>query len=697
MNRFLHFLVFIAGLVALFWIGAGYVASNPLALAVTILIAAVYLAGTLELYRYQQATSTLTSALVGLSEPPASLGDWLASLHPSLRISVRQRVEGERVGLPGPVLTPYLVGLLVLLGMLGTFLGMVATLRGTGLALEGATDLQAIRASLAAPVKGLGFAFGTSVAGVATSAMLGLLSALCRRERIHAAQALDAKIVTSLRIYSPLYQREENFKLLQQQTQGMAAVVDKLQEMMTAMERHDLALNEGLTARQSDFHLKAEAAYARLAGSVEQSLKESVADGVRAAGTAIQPLVEATMTGLARDTTALHDTVKQAVQQQLDALSERFESSSVTVADIWKSAVAEHQRANESLTSDLRSSLDGFAHTFEQRSASLLDNVSTRLDAAANTMSETWSTALSRHESASAKLAGDNQIALKAAVSALEQHSTAIVQTLDQSHGQLRSELAEQDEQRLAAWMRSLDATAGTLRQQWEEAGIQAAGRQREICEVLSQTANDISLQTQAQAGSTVAQIAELVQAAGQAPRAAASLVAEVRQAFSDSMARDNAMLEERNRLMETLGTLLDAVNHASSEQRGAVDALLARSADVLDRVGTQFTDKVQAEADKLGQVAAQVTGSAVEVASLGDAFGAAVHVFGQSNASLMEHLQRIETALDKSIARSDEQLAYYVAQAKEVIDLSIMSQKQIIEDLQQMAGRQASAGPVSA
>src|SRR3546814_4133357 len=67
-----------------------------------------------------------------------------------------------------PVLTPYLVGLLVLLGMLGTFLGMVATLRGTGLALESSTDLAAIRASLAAPVQGLGFAFGTSVAGVAT-------------------------------------------------------------------------------------------------------------------------------------------------------------------------------------------------------------------------------------------------------------------------------------------------------------------------------------------------------------------------------------------------------------------------------------------------------------------------------------------------------------------------------------------------
>ena len=54
-----------------------------------------------------------------------------------------------------------------------------------------------------------------------------------------------------------------------------------------------------------------------------------------------------------------------------------------------------------------------------------------------------------------------------------------------------------------------------------------------------------------------------------------------------------------------------------------------------------------------------------------------------------MAHLQRVDGALGKSMARSDEQLAYYVAQAREVIDLSIMSQKQIVEDLQQIAGRQ--------
>jgi hypothetical protein len=41
-------------------------------------------------------------------------------------------------------------------------------------------------------------------------------------------------------------------------------------------------------------------------------------------------------------------------------------------------------------------------------------------------------------------------------------------------------------------------------------------------------------------------------------------------------------------------------------------------------------------------------------------------------------------------MARSDEQLAYYVAQAREIIDLSIMSQKDIFDELRQLPGKQA-------
>ena len=63
----------------------------------------------------------------------------------------------------------------------------------------------------------------------------------------------------------------------------------------------------------------------------------------------------------------------------------------------------------------------------------------------------------------------------------------------------------------------------------------------------------------------------------------------------------------------------------------------------------------------------------------------------------LVANLQRLEGSLDKSMARSDEQLAYYVAQAREVIDLSISAQQGIVEDLRRLHGRAAAEQGVPA
>ncbi|MEJ8847933.1 DUF802 domain-containing protein [Variovorax rhizosphaerae] len=766
MNRSLHYAAFLVGLAAVCWVGAGYIGTNHLALVITLLVGAFYLMGALELLHFHQATDTLARAVADKSDPPASLGSWLEQLHPSLQNPVRLRVEGVRVGLPGPAMTPYLAGLLVLLGMLGTFLGMVVTLNGTGIALESASDVNAIRSSLAAPVRGLGLAFGTSVAGVAASAMLGLVSALCRRDRLRAAQALDTRIATSLRVFSLAHQREESFKLLQRQGQAMPELVDRLHAMLEAMERQSLALNERIAFSQDNFHVKAEAVYSGLATSVGQSLKESLTESARVAGATIQPVVEAAMAGIAREVTALHGTVEHSVQQQLDGLSTRLEATTGAVADIWKTALAEHQGAIAAQSGDLRSSLEGFAQAFEQRSASLVEGVAARLESTATSVSDTWGQALAEHQRVSEKLAGDTHQALASAASGFEQHAASLVdgvaarlestatsvsdtwgqalaqhqrvseklsgeaqqalasaaagfeqhavslqRTVDEAHAHLQAEMASRDEQRLAAWTtlqagiasrdeqrlaawtQALEAMAGSLQQEWQQAGARAENQQREICDTLARTGRDISAHSEAHASKTIAEITHLMQAASEAPRAAAEVIGELRQKLSDSMVRDNAMLEERSRILETLETLLGAVNHASTEQRAAIDALVAASADVMERVGTRFTDKVEAETARLAEVSAQVTGSAVEVASLGEAFGLAVQLFSQSNDKLVTHLQRIENALGKSLARSDEQLDYYVAQAREVIDLSIMSQKQIVEDLQQLASQRTLAG----
>ncbi|RKP49611.1 DUF802 domain-containing protein [Pararobbsia silviterrae] len=775
MSRYrIHLVVFIAGLAALLWVAVGYATSNPLASVVTAVIAACYLAGAVELKRYDDATHALERAVDGLSDTPPDFGQWLAQLPVSLRGAVRLRVEGERAVLPGPALTPYLVGLLVLLGMLGTLLGMVATLRGTGIALDSATDLQAIRASLAAPVNGLGFAFGTSIAGVASSAMLGLLSALCRRERTVAAQQLDAKIVTTLRVHTLAHRREQSFELMRRQAEWMPALADRLQSTIEAIERRGAALDERQLANQHALHEKIETAYVRLASSVEHALKQSLAENARVVGAGLQPVVEATMAGLARETAAMRETVTRAVQTQLDGFSTGFDTATSTVAQTWQSALAEHQASSQALATQMQASLDGLGQQLETRTAGLLDGVSARLEATADSLSRTWGETLSQQAQANDALATRNELALAMAATAFEQRAQALEGGVRESHAKWHADLASNEAQRLSAWRETLDASVERLSAQWDQLGVRAETRQHAICAALEQTAQAITTQTRTHARETIAEIGRLVQTASEAPRAAADIIAEMREKLSESMVRDTAMLDERARLLHTVETLLDAVNVASTEQRAAVDTLVSTSADLLDRVGNAFTEKIdgagaafadkvdrvgamfsdkvdhvgvtfadkidhvgaafadkvdhvgaafaehtehartafsetvdhvehalsgtlESESAKLDRAAADVTGSAVEVASLGDAFGSAVQQFGASNDKLVAQLERIEGALEKSIARSDEQLAYYVAQAREVIELCMMSQKQIIEEMQALAGARAPAGAPAA
>lgn len=730
MNRNISIAAFVVGLVAVGWVGVGYIASSPLALVMTLIIGAVYVAGALELRRFHQATAALARALAAIPEQLTDLGEWLDQVPAALQNPVRLRIEGERVGLPGPGLTPYLVGLLVLLGMLGTFLGMVVTLNGAVIALESTTDLQTIRASLAAPVKGLGLAFGTSVAGVAASAMLGLVSALCRRERLQAAQLLDTKIATVLRGFSLTQQRQETFKALQFQAQALPEVVDKLQAMMALLERQNQQSNERLLASQEGFYREAKGSYTELAASVDRSLRASLTESARLAGETIQPVVASTMNGIARETTALQEKLTETVTSQLDGLAARFAGTVSTVTGTWTEALANHQRTTENLNSGLQETLGAYTTTFEQRSAALLasvdnahaalraelaatttgltqgtgelherlvatvetqlDGLAARFGGAVTSVADTWTTALARHEQSSDRLSAEMRDAQAAFAETFAQRSAALLATLEEAHAAARSEAAAQDQARLATLAQSLESMAAGLQREWQQAGAQTLAQQEEICRTLGETARELTTTAQAQASHTIDEVTRLMQSAAEAPRAAAEVIGQLRQELSASMARDNTLLEERSRIMETLGALLDAINHASTEQRGAIDALVASSAALLDRVGSQFAERIETESAKLVDVAAQVSGGAVEVASLGEAFGLAVQLFSESNDKLMAALQRIEASLGKSMTRSDEQLAYYVAQAREIIDLSIMSQKQIVDDLQQLSGKPA-------
>lgn len=644
-SRNLSIAAFTAGLSAVGWIAAGYALSHPLAFAMTLLIGAIYVAGAMELRRFDQDTTALRQALADIPADLATLSDWLLCVPASLQNVVRLRVDGERIGLPGPAVTPYLVGLLVMLGMLGTFLGMTVTLNGAVMALESTTDLQTIRATLAAPVKGLGLAFGTSVAGVAASAMLGLISSLCRRERLQAGLLLDTQIAGPLRRFSLAQERQETWRALQAQGEALPAVVEKLRALMTQMEARQRQLDERLLAGQEGFQRETGTAFAALAQSVDASLRGSLADSARQAGEQIGPAVQAAMDAVARDTVALHERVAATLEKQLDGLATRFDGTVRHVEQGWTAALELQAQHQEAAVTRLREALDAHAQGVEQRSAALLAGVG-------------------------------------------------------EAHAALQGELAARDEQRMAQLATTVETMAGALQREWQAAGAATVAQQQQICRTLEATARSMAEHAESHATRTIDEIARLMQTAAEAPRVAAEVIGQLRQQLSESMARDNALLDERSRIMATLDALLAATQQSAADQRSAIEALVASAGGLLEETGRHFAERTGAEAARIGESisasAAQITGSAVEMAALGDAFAGAVEHFGAANERLLGGLARIEESLEKSLLRSDEQLAYTVAQARELIDLSLLSQQRLVADLQRLGAVPASAGALA-
>lgn len=714
MNRVFFAITFVAGLVAVAWVGTGFVGTNALALAMTVVIGGVYGLGAFETWQFRRATSSLAQALDRIPQPLPSVTEWLAGVPSSLQNPVRARIEGDRLALPGLALTPYLVGLLVMLGMLGTFMGMVVTFKGAVFALEGSTDLQAIRSALAAPIKGLGLSFGTSVAGVAASAMLGLMSALSRRERMDVSRQLDHRIATTLRPFSHAQQRDETFRALQAQAQALPDAVERLQRLMEQMDRRNEQLDAQLLSQQQMFHRETSAAYAGLAEVVGASLKDSLATGARLAGESIRPVFEATMTEMAQDSRRLRDHVGNVAQAQVDGLSAQFALTAQTVAERWSAALLQQAATNQHLVEGLNQALAGFSDRFEQRSAQWLagaGEVASQAQAAlAVADSERLRTWTAQLEAATESIRGEWQ----SAGTRLLAQQQAVCQTLERTAHEVTERATQQTGQTLDRVAQLALRSEELARSRIEaEAGLTLAHRDR-MDQLLTVWRTEISALRDAEASrghaaverlgelqaalashlatlgaALEAPISRLVKMSAEVPQAAAEVMVQLKQEMSCIAERDNQALDERSALMAQMQGLMQALERTSVEQRDAVESLVASATGAMADASRGFSQVLDAQAGKASDVAAQVTVSALELSSLGEAFQHGVQLFSESSSKLMESLGHIEDAVTQSMARSDEQVAYYVTQARELIDLSVSSQQGIVEELRRLQGRQ--------
>lgn len=791
--------VFAVGLAVVGWVAWGFVGISPLALAMTAVIAGVYVLGAVELMQFRAASRSLAGALSALPDSAAGLEAWSQGLHASVRSPVLRRIDGERAALPGPALTPYLVGLLVMLGMLGTFLGMVVTFKGAVVALEASTQLESIRAALAAPIKGLGLSFGTSVAGVAASAMLGLMSALARRERLAAVRLLDSHIAKALRPFSGAQRRDAMLDALQAQAGALPLIAERLEALASGIERRHEQLDAQLLARSEAFHRDAAGAYTALAAAVGASLQDNLKAGAVAAGDIVRPVVESAMVTLAEQAAQSHARLDAATETHLRTLGAQWEAATREVSATWTGALRTHEQTQGAMLSQLDHALQTVTRSFTQRSDALLATVhevtvqSAQAQAAVDEQRlARWGEALNamtgsvavQWEHASAQAAQQQRDVAQALQAAARQLDTALqttahgfdartaamLQALQDSTEHARQGQAQADRERLEQWNASMGGMATTLAEQWQRATVETLQQQQAVGQALAATADRISqrvdqqlehtlggaarlleqsealvqarteaeaswLQAQGQRMDSLAAIwqgeltalrdqeaergqaaverldalqaavavhlqtlgaaleaplTRLLQTASEVPQAAAGVITQLREEMSRLSERDTQALAERTAMTGQLGQLLEAVGQAADRQGAAIETMVGSAAQVLEQATAQFAAVLEAQTAKADGAAAHVAASAVELSSLGESFAHGVALFTESNDRLMQGLGRIESALGQSMSRSDEQLAYYVAQAREVIDLSMTSQQAIVEDLRRLHAAQA-------
>ena len=747
MTRFLFPMAYLLGAAAIVWMGFLFVGSNALALMITLVIGAVYTIGFGEILQYRKATATLANGLRSIPAKIDNLNEWLNTLDPSLQNAVRLRIEGERVGLPAPVLAPYLVGLLVMLGLLGTLVGMVETMQGAMSALQGTTDLLAMQTSLAAPLKGLGMAFGTSVAGVASSAVLGLLLTLSRRDRMLETRQLDSKIASVFQDFSLTHNRNETFKALQIQAHSLPDVADKLNTIAERLATMGDNLGDKLIANQNLFHESVKNVYAELVTSVDQSLKAALTESARLSGECIKPIMQEAMAAITRETQNTHQQLTQTAHQQLEALAVQFTKTSQEVNGAWQAGLLAHEHANENLIGCVSDSLTAFTGQFKQTTVGVLESLDKTLVSWGERQAQgdqerlqQWSesAALTQNQFAAHLIDSANMLNTEfKQVTDLQQSSlTNVTSGFETMLAELTECWRQTGAQAITAQQNITASLAETAREMSDttqvtstnmlneitsllkssedliQARIQTeenwANTQGERIEALTSTIrNELSalrdqeehrgqaaLERFAELENTLAThlatlgkeleepMTRLIETASETPRAAAEVIGQLRSEISKNIERDNSLLEERRRIMEDLNTLSNSMAEAATGQREAIETLVSSSAEILKDVGAQFSGHVDAEVTKLTEMSDHFASSAVEMSSLGEAFGLAVHLFNESNSNLIENLHRIEESLDRSSARSDEQLNYYVAQARELIDHNMLSQKEIFEEM---------------
>jgi hypothetical protein len=360
-----------------------YLGSDPIAHAMVLVIGGVFAVGVVELYVRAHRASNNVAALseierVASTDPQAAL----AGAPEPLRVALETRLKGGGGAAAQVHLSGYLLGLLVMLGLFGTFLGLFETLGGARLALTESADVTALRAGLAAPMRGLSRAFGTSAAGVATSALLGLAAVFVRKAEARAA-GLASRLATGALF--PLGAAGRQLAALEAIVETRQSLPAAARAIEVATERL-AALSETLVATQRATGEGLATALDATASRVQLDL----AAGIARASSAIEPLLDRAVTRAGEGAAVAVSSWTAALERDLDTRRARDDAhdaallaASERLLGAWRAELASAAETAESRETVRLGRLEALASELAARSTThlgKLDELAVRAD-----------------------------------------------------------------------------------------------------------------------------------------------------------------------------------------------------------------------------------------------------------------------------------------------------------------------------
>jgi hypothetical protein len=410
-------------------------------------------------------------------------------------------------------------------------------------------------------------------------------------------------------------------------------MIDKMAAMADKLDR----VGDRLLDNQDHFHASANTLYAQFAASVDQSHKENLFESIRMAGEHIRPILQDAMTGITIETQKVHAQLTRTARENIEKLSGSFTAASTEANRSWQAGVEAHAKSNAALISQLSGIL---TETMRELTADVRTGATRMHQEVTNLLHSSEDLIQTRMETETAWL---------------------------DRHGERMNTLTT-----------TLRAELGTLREEENRRGEAAASRLTALESTLATHLEQLGKEIEVP-------MSRLIQTAAEVPLAAAEVIRRLREEAAGNVERDNRLLEAHRGILAQIDALTRTIASTSGRQHEAIELLVGSSADMLKDIGHRFSEHVGTEASHVSGVVENFAVSAVEIASLGEAFGAAVQVFVTANHTLIENLARIEGSLDKTAARNNEQLEYYIAQARDIVDHCLLSQKEIFEELQQL------------